>query len=135
MPDGQAARKAALELAGKMGFQHPEVVHQQRLTEHHTYFVMYGHTVHAIDYASLSEEGADIVQYMTEEEVDGFLRLPLTMALATVSANGQPHLAAMWYGFVDGSLGFDTVHRRVIPGQLEQLGAAECASCVASKGY
>src|ERR1700735_1369407 len=45
---------------------------------------------------------------MSEEEVDGFLRLPLTMALATVSANGQPHLAAMWYGFVDGSLGFLT---------------------------
>ena len=45
---------------------------------------------------------------MSEEEVDGFLRLPLTMALATVSPGGQPHLAAMWYGFVDGALGFLT---------------------------
>ena len=45
---------------------------------------------------------------MPDEEVDGFLRLPLTMALATVSPDGQPHLAAMWYGFVDGALGFLT---------------------------
>jgi nitroimidazol reductase NimA-like FMN-containing flavoprotein (pyridoxamine 5'-phosphate oxidase superfamily) len=45
---------------------------------------------------------------MSDEEVDGFLGLPLTMALATISSGGQPHLAAMWYGFVDGALGFLT---------------------------
>jgi PPOX class probable F420-dependent enzyme len=45
---------------------------------------------------------------MTDEEIGVFLRRPLTMALATVSPGGQPHLAAMWYGFVDGALGFLT---------------------------
>jgi PPOX class probable F420-dependent enzyme len=48
---------------------------------------------------------------MTDEEVQEFLRLPLTMALATVSPGGRPHLAAMWYGFVDGELGFLTYRR------------------------
>jgi PPOX class probable F420-dependent enzyme len=45
---------------------------------------------------------------MTDEEIGSFLARPLTMALATVSPVGQPHLAAMWYGFVDGALGFLT---------------------------
>ena len=42
VPYGLAARKAAQELAAKMGFEHPEVVHYQRLTEGYTYFVMFG---------------------------------------------------------------------------------------------
>src|ERR1700689_4938024 len=45
---------------------------------------------------------------MTDEEIGLFLSRPLTMALATVSPGGQPHLAAMWYGFLDGQLGFLT---------------------------
>ena len=39
VPYGLAARRAAQELAAKMGFEHPEVVHYQRLTEGYTYFV------------------------------------------------------------------------------------------------
>ena len=42
VPYGLAARKAAQELARKMGFEHPEVVHYQGLTEGYTYFVMFG---------------------------------------------------------------------------------------------
>lgn len=45
---------------------------------------------------------------MTDEEVHAFLQLPHTMALATIGPGGRPHLAAMWYGFVDGSTGFLT---------------------------
>ena len=45
---------------------------------------------------------------MTDEEVGSFLARPLTMSLATISPGGQPHLAAMWYGFVDGTIGFLT---------------------------
>lgn len=87
VPDGLAARRAALELASKMGFQHPEVVHQQRLTDDYTYFVMYGHTVHTVDYASLSEEGADIVQYMTEEEVEAYAQEHVRRPIVVVGAS------------------------------------------------
>ncbi len=37
-----AARGAAQELAAKMGFEHPEVVHYEQLTDGYTYFVMFG---------------------------------------------------------------------------------------------
>jgi PPOX class probable F420-dependent enzyme len=45
---------------------------------------------------------------MTGDEVARFIRQPLTMSLATISLEGQPHLAAMWYGFLDGQIGFLT---------------------------
>jgi PPOX class probable F420-dependent enzyme len=45
---------------------------------------------------------------MTDDEVARFIRQPLTMALATISSSGPPHLAAMWYGFLDGQIGFLT---------------------------
>ena len=87
VPDGIAARKAALELAGRMGFQHPEVVYHQRLTDGHTYFVMYGHTVHTVDYASLTEEGIDIVQYMTEDEIEAYAQEHVRRPIVVVGAS------------------------------------------------
>jgi beta-lysine 5,6-aminomutase beta subunit len=71
VPYGLAARKAAQELAAKMGFEHPEVVHYQRLTEGYTYFVMFGECTATIDYSSLSDEGFDI-EYMAEDEIEAF---------------------------------------------------------------
>ena len=71
VPHGLAARKAAQELALKMGFEQPEVVHYQRLTDGYTYFVMFASCQHTVDYASLSGEGFDI-EYMTEDEIEDF---------------------------------------------------------------
>ena len=71
VPYGLAARKAAQELAAKMGFEHPEVVHYQSLTEGYTYFVMFGECSTTVDYASLSDEGFDI-EYMNEDEIETF---------------------------------------------------------------
>lgn len=49
---------------------------------------------------------------MTDEEVDAFLAERHTMDVATIGADGRPHLVAMWYGFfADGSLGFWTYGR------------------------
>jgi beta-lysine 5,6-aminomutase beta subunit len=85
--NGPHARRAALDLAGKMGFQHPEVVHQERLTEGYTYFVMYGHTVHTVDYATLSEEGVDIAQHMSEDEVEAFAQEHIRRPIVVVGAS------------------------------------------------
>ena len=71
VPYGLAARKAAQELAGKMGFEHPEVVHYQELTQGYTYFVMFGECTHAVDYASLSGEAFEI-EIMSEDEIEAF---------------------------------------------------------------
>jgi PPOX class probable F420-dependent enzyme len=45
---------------------------------------------------------------MTDEEVEAFLHEQRTMSMATIGPGGRIHLVAMWYGFVDGAIGFET---------------------------
>jgi beta-lysine 5,6-aminomutase beta subunit len=85
VPYGLAARKAAQELAAKMGFEHPEVVHYQSLTEGYTYFVMFGECTSTVDYASLSDEGFDI-EYMSEDEIEAFAREHIGRPIVIVGA-------------------------------------------------
>ncbi len=81
VPYGLAARKAAQELAAKMGFEHPEVVHYQELTDGYTYFVMFGEATQTVDYASLSDDGFDI-EYMTEDEIEDVRRSSTSVVLS-----------------------------------------------------
>jgi beta-lysine 5,6-aminomutase beta subunit len=71
VPYGLAARKAAQEWAAKIGFEHPEVVHYQELTDGYTYFVMFAESKQTVDYSALSSEGFDI-EYMSEEQIEAF---------------------------------------------------------------
>jgi beta-lysine 5,6-aminomutase beta subunit len=86
VPYSLAARKAALELATKMGFRDPEVVHYEQLTEGYTYFVMYGECVQTIDFTALQGEGFDI-EYMTEEEIERFAQEHLGRKIVVVGAS------------------------------------------------
>ena len=86
VPYSLAARKAALELAGKMGFQKPEVVHYEQLTEGYTYFVMYGRCVQSIDFTALQGEGFDI-EYMSEEEIERFAEEHIGRRIVVVGAS------------------------------------------------
>lgn len=45
---------------------------------------------------------------MSDEEITQFLTEQRVATLATVSADGQPHLVAMWYAVLDGILWFET---------------------------
>lgn len=45
---------------------------------------------------------------MTAEEVDAFLDGRHVMNVASIGADGQPHLVAMWYGFLEGAPAFWT---------------------------
>jgi beta-lysine 5,6-aminomutase beta subunit len=85
VPYGAAARKAARELAAKMGLEHPEVVHYQGLTDGYTWFVMFGECTHTVDYASLSGEGFD-VEYMSEDEIEAFAREHIGRPVVIVGA-------------------------------------------------
>ncbi len=85
VPYGLAARRAAQELAAKMGLQHPEVVHYQGLTEGYTYFVMFGECTHTVDYSSLSSEGFEI-EYMSEDEIEAFAREHIRRPVVVVGA-------------------------------------------------
>ncbi len=86
VPYSLAARRAALELAGRMGFQEPEVVHYQQLTPGYTYFVMYGRCVASVDFTLLAEEGFDI-EYLDEDEVERFAREHIGRRIVVVGAS------------------------------------------------
>lgn len=45
---------------------------------------------------------------MTAGEIAGFIERSRTATLASVGPDGMPHLVAMWYGLVDGSIYFET---------------------------
>ncbi|HTY96983.1 MAG TPA: OAM dimerization domain-containing protein [Solirubrobacteraceae bacterium] len=86
VPYSLAARRAALELAAGMGFEEPEVVHYQQLTEGYTYFVMYGRCTVAIDFSAMQGEGFDI-EYMNEDEVERFVEEQIGRRIVVVGAS------------------------------------------------
>ena len=45
---------------------------------------------------------------MTAEEVDEFLRGRHSMTMSTISLDGSIHSVAMWYGFLEGAVAFET---------------------------
>jgi len=45
---------------------------------------------------------------MSTEEIDTFLHGRHSMSMATIGPGGRIQLVAMWYGFVDGAIAFET---------------------------
>ncbi|HEY1833493.1 MAG TPA: OAM dimerization domain-containing protein [Solirubrobacteraceae bacterium] len=85
VPYSLAARKAAMELLAKIGFEEPEVVHYEQLTEGYTYFVLFGRCVQTVDFESLQGEGFDI-EYMSEEEIEHFAESHFGRPIVVVGA-------------------------------------------------
>ena len=49
----------------------------------------------------------DIIK-MSEKEVDDFLHERRPMSLCTINHDGSIHAVAMWYGFLEGAIAFET---------------------------
>ena len=45
---------------------------------------------------------------MTDEEIVEFIDHSRTATMATLLADGKPHLVAMWYAIIDGEIWFET---------------------------
>ncbi len=45
---------------------------------------------------------------MTPDEVEEFLRGRHSMTMSTISRDGSIHSVAMWYGFLEGAIAFET---------------------------
>jgi PPOX class probable F420-dependent enzyme len=45
---------------------------------------------------------------MSDEEVAAFVERSRTATMATVGPTGMPHLVAMWYAVIDGTIWFET---------------------------
>jgi beta-lysine 5,6-aminomutase beta subunit len=86
VPYSLAARKAAMELVAKMGFEEPEVVHYEGITEGYTYFVMFGRCAQTIDFEVLQGEGFDI-EYMSEDEIERFAEANVGRKIVVVGAS------------------------------------------------
>jgi beta-lysine 5,6-aminomutase beta subunit len=85
VPDGQAARKSALELACQLGLDRAEVVHHQRLREGYTHFVLYAHCHHTVDHTSQQVDELDL-EYMSEEQVELYAREQIGRPVVVVGA-------------------------------------------------
>jgi beta-lysine 5,6-aminomutase beta subunit len=85
VPHCQAARKAALELAGKLGLDRPEVVHHQRLLEGYTYFIVYGHCRYTVDYTAQQVDELDL-EYMSEAEIEAYAAEHIGRRIVVVGA-------------------------------------------------
>ncbi len=85
VPHGPAARKAALELAAKLGLDRPEVVHHQRLLDGYTHFLLYGHVSQTVDYTA-QQTGELDVEYMSEDEIDAYAAAHIGRPIVVVGA-------------------------------------------------
>ena len=86
VPYSLGARKAALELLARIGFEEPEVVHYEELTDGYTYFVMYGRCAQSVDFTAMQEDGFD-VEYMGEEQIERFVAEQLGRKIVVVGAS------------------------------------------------
>lgn len=48
---------------------------------------------------------------MTDAEIGDYVERSRTATLATIGADGRPHLVAMWYAVIDGEIWFETKSR------------------------
>jgi beta-lysine 5,6-aminomutase beta subunit len=85
VPHGPAGRKAALELAGKLGLDHAEVVHHQRLREGYTHFIIYAHCGHTVDYTSQQVDELDL-EYLSEDEIEAYAAEHIGRPIVVVGA-------------------------------------------------
>ncbi|MEV6816322.1 OAM dimerization domain-containing protein [Micromonospora sp. NPDC051296] len=86
VPDTKAARRAALKLASEMGLQRAEVVHQARVTDGFTYFLVYARCPHTVDYAALDYDGTD-PRFLTKSEVEQYADKHLGRTVVVVGAS------------------------------------------------
>lgn len=86
LPDGPAARRAATELAGKMGLRRPEVVYALGLDASVTFFIVYGECVHAVAVTEVNERDTDGA-FKDREEIEAIIAREIGRPLVVVGAS------------------------------------------------
>jgi beta-lysine 5,6-aminomutase beta subunit len=85
LADSPRAHQAALELARKMGFERPQLVHAKPVGPDFTFFIVYGATSHDVDPDELVVEDRDFPLY-SYGEVNQLIRERLKRQLVVVGA-------------------------------------------------
>ncbi|HEV2756148.1 MAG TPA: OAM dimerization domain-containing protein [Actinomycetota bacterium] len=85
LPDSPHSHQAAVELARKMGFERPQLVHAKAMGPDFTFFIVYGATAHTVDPDELVVEDRDYPLY-SYGEVNQLIRERLKRQLVVVGA-------------------------------------------------
>jgi beta-lysine 5,6-aminomutase beta subunit len=85
VPHGPAARKTALELAARLGLERAEVVHNQRLLDGYTHFLLYGHVTQTVDYTA-QQAGELEAEHLSEDQVDAWAAAHVGRPIVVVGA-------------------------------------------------
>ena len=73
IPYGDEANEAAKQLAAKMGFDEPSVAYSKDLGIGYTYFVVYGKSIHTVDYTMIEVPKVD-VDVMDKYQVEDYIK-------------------------------------------------------------
>lgn len=85
VPAGEEAVEAARILAKKMGFEEPSAVYSKDLGIGYTYVVVYGKTIHTVDFTQIEVPKVD-VDVLTKEEVEKYIEDNIKRKVVIVGA-------------------------------------------------
>ena len=85
VPAGEEASEAARILARKMGFEEPAVVYSKDLGIGYTYVIVYGKTIHTVDFTQIEVPKVD-VDVLTKEEVEEYIKDNIKRQVVIVGA-------------------------------------------------
>ena len=83
--ESEQARGAAVELATKMGFKRPQIVHMKAMGPDFTFFIVYGRTPHTVDPDAIIVEARDF-PLLSYQETNRLLREHLKRQMVVVGA-------------------------------------------------
>ena len=84
--DDERAVVAAIVLANKMGLKDPTVVYHNSLDKGFTFFILYGNTVHIIDYTTIQANSVE-VDAMSIQEINEFIKEYLKRKVIVLGAS------------------------------------------------
>jgi beta-lysine 5,6-aminomutase beta subunit len=86
IPHSPAARRAALELAERMGLARAEVTHAQQLVKGYTHFIVLAHCPHVVDFTAIDVDGFD-AGFMSHDEVEAYAAEHIGRRVVVVGAS------------------------------------------------
>ncbi|MHA2036138.1 MAG: lysine 5,6-aminomutase subunit beta [Promethearchaeota archaeon] len=84
--DNEKAVVAAKELSNKMGLKDPEVAYHTPLDKGFTFFVVYGKSIHSIDYTKIQIDTVE-VDVMSKEEINCYIQDKIGRKLVILGAS------------------------------------------------
>jgi beta-lysine 5,6-aminomutase beta subunit len=84
--DGDRTIEAAKELASKMGLKDPEVAYHTALDNNFTFFIIYGKSLHSIDYTKIKVESVEL-STLSKDEINDFIKEKLGRKIIVLGAS------------------------------------------------